>query len=165
MAAEGTKLTADELRRIARQYIRYGEAKMRPRDIKIGLVAGIAALAVLIAIDSTFNGSSNRSGDSGDSGSPVQAIECNKDGSGLLSMKIRAANQFHDVTSYMLQLYWFSENGTQIEGVRMTTDAIEPGRSITFTVDGNQYLNAAPVGRTPRDDSHDRCDAKVLGAE
>ncbi|MFF3871523.1 hypothetical protein [Streptomyces sp. NPDC001978] len=147
--------------------LRGGEVEMRTRDIVIGIVAGIAGAALLIAIDSSINGSSgSSSGDAKDSSpTPVQVVACNKDGSGLMDMKIRATNQFHDVTAYMLQLYWFSKDGTQLEGVKMTTDAIEPGKSITFTVDGNQYLNAAPVGRTPRDDSHDHCEVKVLGAQ
>lgn len=41
--------------------LRDGEDKVKMRDIKIGLVAGIAVLALLIAIDSITNGSSDSS--------------------------------------------------------------------------------------------------------
>ncbi|RSN88936.1 hypothetical protein DMH26_30710 [Streptomyces sp. WAC 05379] len=69
-------------------------------------------------------------------------------------MEIQATNSLPDPTAYVVQLYWFDTTGRQADGVKMTTDSIAPGKTITFTVHG----------RTPGDTAGWTCDVKVLGA-
>ncbi|WP_326722782.1 hypothetical protein OHT59_28640 [Streptomyces sp. NBC_00243] len=70
-------------------------------------------------------------------------------------MEIQASNDFPDPTAYLIQLYWFDAAGRQADGVRMTTDSVAPGKTITFTV----------YGRQPGDTAGWSCDVKVLGAQ
>ncbi|WP_145969032.1 hypothetical protein [Streptomyces hyaluromycini] len=70
-------------------------------------------------------------------------------------MELKATNDFPNPTAYMIQLYWFDKSGRQVDGLRMTSPAIQPGKSVTFTAEG----------RVPGDTEGWTCGVKVLGAQ
>ncbi|MEU7417775.1 hypothetical protein [Streptomyces antibioticus] len=88
-----------------------------------------------------------------ESDEPVKATHCGT-GQGT-TMELRATNDFPNPTAYVIQLYWFNGEGRQVEMGQMTTDAIQPGKSLTFNV----------TGRRPGDATVRTCEVKVLGAE
>ncbi|MET8975886.1 hypothetical protein ABZX85_09715 [Streptomyces sp. NPDC004539] len=99
-------------------------------------------------------GSSEDGGSPGaQSDEPVKVIDCGT-GKGT-TMELRATNDYPDPTAYFIQLYWFNGEGRQVEGIRMTSPAVQPGKSATFRVNG----------RMPGDTSVQTCDVKVLGTQ
>jgi hypothetical protein len=88
------------------------------------------------------------SGTGAQSSEPVRVKSCGA------SMKIEATNDFPDPTAYVLQLYWFDATGRQARGIKMTTDGIAPGKTITFTVYGSLTNTEEWT-----------CDVKVLGSQ
>lgn len=108
---------------------------------------GVALLAV-VAVVGCGSETDQGSGTDTQSDEPVKVKSCGA------SMEIEATNDFPDPTAYVLQLYWFNQAGRQVRGVKMTTDGIAPGKTITFTVHGS-LTNTEEWS----------CDVKVLGAQ
>ncbi|AVV42369.1 hypothetical protein C6376_13975 [Streptomyces sp. P3] len=90
---------------------------------------------------------------SGESDEPVKVTHCGTDQG--TTMELKATNDFPDVTAYVIQLYWFNGEGRQVDMGQTTTDAIQPGKSLTFKV----------IGRRPGDATVRTCEVKVLGAQ
>lgn len=106
------------------------------------------ALVTGLAIAGCGSAQGNSSGTGAQSDEPVRVKSCGA------SMEIEATNDFPDVTAYVIQLYWFNQAGRQARGIRMTTDAVQPGKTITFTVHGS-ITNTEEW----------TCEVKVLGAQ
>lgn len=93
-------------------------------------------------------GSGDESSSEAQQSEPVKVKSCGA------SMEIEATNDFPDPTAYLIQLYWFDTTGRQARGIKMTTDGIAPGKTITFTVHGSLTNTEEWT-----------CDVKVLGAQ
>lgn len=114
---------------------------MLRNSIRLSLLLASVALA-------GCGGSEGESSSEAQSSEPVTVKSCGA------SMEIEATNDFPDPTAYVLQLYWFDTTGRQVRGVKMTTDGIAPGKTITFTVHGSLTNTEEWT-----------CDVKVLGAQ
>lgn len=109
-------------------------------------LAGMALLSVV-----AITGCGSTGDKSAQSDEPVKVTHC---GTGQdTTMELRATNNFPDPTAYFIQLYWFDKTGRQADALRMTSPAIQPGKSITFTAEARM----PGEGWT--------CGVKVLGAE
>ncbi|WP_405823083.1 hypothetical protein OG241_41530 [Streptomyces sp. NBC_01390] len=116
---------------------------------------GLAGMALLSAVSvAGCGGQGDKSSDDAESDEPVKVTRCAVGKDLGSSMDIQATNEFADPTAYLIQLYWFDAQGRQAHGVKMTTDGIAPGKTITFTVHG-----------VPGDTEGWTCDVKVLGTQ
>ncbi|SFM89696.1 hypothetical protein SAMN04487980_100770 [Streptomyces sp. cf124] len=106
------------------------------------------ALATGLAIAGCGSAQDDSSDTGAQSDEPVTVKSCGA------SMEIQATNDFPDPTAYFIQLYWFDATGRQVRGIKMTTDGIAPGKTITFTVHGSLTNTEEWM-----------CDVKVLGTQ